>query len=795
MLGRLACVVSMAVLALGCGSSDDANAGGGGSGGAAGDAGSGDAGAGGAGGAAGDAGTDAGGNASFKWRGSVEQVHVWKAPAGTKLELVDAQGDTVQSGTTDELGSLIFRKVQPGDGYVVRAPELSPVETTAPIHVMSVANSLPPSDFYAKQTLVAGENYITTRDGTTLAVYVTLPGPAEDGPYPTVVNYSGYNPAEPGKLLDPSFQSLCGNLPALCDAPNDPSALIAALMGYATVGVNMRGTGCSGGAYDFFEELQLLDGYDAIETVAAQPWVYGHKVGMTGLSYPGISQLFVAETHPPSLAAITPLSVIGNTYTTGMPGGIFNDGFALDWITNVVDKADPYGQGWEKARVDAGDAVCEENQLLHGQKVNVIEKAKSNPYYTDDVAAPLNPTAFVDQIDVPVFLAGSFEDEQTGPYFFTLLDRFASSPLTRFTVYNGVHPDGFAPQVLVEWKAFLDLYVAHQIPKVPDKVRLLGPQLFKQVFGVPISIPPDRFASYPTFDEAKAAFEAEQPLRAIFENGYGDPQNVGAPVGTFDERFDAWPPPATTPTRFYLHADGSLDATAPTEAASASTFELDPDAGERGILPAGVGSDEVWKPDPTYAWSEPPAGKDVVFETAPLADDLVMLGTASVDLWIRSPVDDADLEVNVTEVRPDGQERYVQSGWLRASLRKLATNATDLWPEHTYRKEDEALLVPGDWTAVRIGVPAFDHIFRKGSRIRVLIDTPGDSRAAWKFALKTFPGSVSYDVAHSSAYPSSVVFPVLAGQKATTPMPPCPSLRAMQCRTYAPYANVATANP
>jgi putative CocE/NonD family hydrolase len=90
----------------------------------------------------------------------------------------------------------------------------------------------------------------------------------------------------------------------LCDAPADASALIAALMGYATVGVNMRGTGCSGGAYDFFEPLQLLDGYDVIETVAAQAWVKAGRVGMTGLSYPGITQMFVAKTHPPHLAAI-----------------------------------------------------------------------------------------------------------------------------------------------------------------------------------------------------------------------------------------------------------------------------------------------------------------------------------------------------------------------------------------------------------------------------------------------------------------------------------------------------------
>ena len=33
-------------------------------------------------------------------------------------------------------------------------------------------------------------------------------------------------------------------------------------MGFTVVDVNMRGTGCSGGAFDFFEPLQSLDGYD-----------------------------------------------------------------------------------------------------------------------------------------------------------------------------------------------------------------------------------------------------------------------------------------------------------------------------------------------------------------------------------------------------------------------------------------------------------------------------------------------------------------------------------------------------
>ena len=216
----------------------------------------------------------------------------------------------------DALGSIMFRNLPPGDGYVVRTTSAASREWSRHLTVevgRSRASRRRRSTTRSRSAPASRTS--CTRDGTTLSAYVTLPGPIEKGPYPTVVTYSGYSPSKPGMPIG-NYDYLCDALPVLCNAPNDPAALIAALFGFATVGVNMRGTGCSGGAYDFFETLQLLDGYDVIETVAAQPWVAGHKVGMVGLSYPGISQLFVASTRPPSLAAITPLSVIGSAHTT-----------------------------------------------------------------------------------------------------------------------------------------------------------------------------------------------------------------------------------------------------------------------------------------------------------------------------------------------------------------------------------------------------------------------------------------------------------------------------------------------
>jgi predicted acyl esterase len=91
---------------------------------------------------------------------------------------------------------------------------------------------------------------------------------------------------------------------------------------------------------------------------------------MVGISYPGITRC-VAETQPPHLAAITPLSVIADTYRGVLyPGGILNTGFAVPWAEDRQSDAAPApdgGQGWAKRRVVAGDATCAANQALRLQ--------------------------------------------------------------------------------------------------------------------------------------------------------------------------------------------------------------------------------------------------------------------------------------------------------------------------------------------------------------------------------------------------------------------------------------------
>ena len=214
--------------------------------------------------------------APFTVRPGTTQLEVLDATTleGDQLELV-RDGTVVDTGTVDSQGSLMWRQLRAGS-YTVRTTSPAPAFESAPATVTGFGAAPPDQSFYSSQTLHAGLNFIETRDGTTLSANVVLPNPTffGAGPYPTVMEYSGYDPSNPRETAFPS---------------------VFTTMGYAYVGVNIRGTGCSGGSFLPFEPVQSLDGYDAIEAVAAQSFVKG-KVGMVGISYPGIEQLYVART-------------------------------------------------------------------------------------------------------------------------------------------------------------------------------------------------------------------------------------------------------------------------------------------------------------------------------------------------------------------------------------------------------------------------------------------------------------------------------------------------------------------
>jgi uncharacterized protein len=750
---------------------------------------------------------------AFTAQGSVEQVYVTGLPANAEMSLLKKNGEAVSTQSADSLGGLLFKNVKPASGYRVRL--ISSDELSQPITVHSAASAPWDPGVYNQEIPDNGYTYLTTRDGTQLAIDVHPPSspagepglpsefhfptfpiegvtlPTYTPPYPTLIEYSGYGYANPA-------------------GPENGIAVVANLMGFAVVDVNMRGTGCSGGAFDFFEPLQNLDGYDVIETIAKQPWVLGHKVGMLGISYGGISQLFTAQTQPAGLAAISPLSVIDATATTLYPGGVLNTGFAVAWAEQRQQNAEPaspgHGQAWATTRIEEGDATCAANQSLHGEAANLLQKIKENSLYNPKVADPLDPDTFVNKITVPTFLACQWEDEQTGGHCAALVQHFTGTTKKWFTFTNGAHIDSLDPYTYDRLFDFLELYVAKQAPLVNSAlVKATAPVLYKEAMGLPnediVTLPPDPIQEKPTYESALAAFEEQPEVRVLFDNGagtapIGGTTAAGNPYPAFEQSFSELPVPGTTPRTWYLGPRGTLGEQ-PATAKGVDSYTSNASALPLTDYSGNTGGGGLWgdASEWEWKWEQNPPGSAVSYVSEPLTSDTTAVGQGAVYLWVKSSTSDVDLQATVSEVRPDGNETFVQDGWMRASERALARSSNNMFeqeptllePIPTFRRSRP---MPAGFTKVVVPLYFEGHAYRAGSRIRVTIAAPNGAQPVWSFS-QTEPAGENAEVSieFSPRKRSSLVLPIVPGVSVPTEVPACPSLRNEPCRSYQAFVN------
>lgn len=775
--------------------------------------------------------------------GSAGQVYVLDFSPGHSAKLLNSRGqvvptqnpdgEMVDAQKTDAQGGLLFRDVPPGTNY--RVLDVATGQESGPIIVHSDQAAPWDPSIYNQTIADTGYQYLTTRDGTKLSIYVhpptspagvteTLPsgqtvqvglpngttvpaGPDYAPPYPTLIEYSGYGYSDPA-------------------GPVNGIAALANLMGFAVVDVNMRGTGCSGGAFNFFEPLQSLDGYDVIEAIAHQPWVLDHKVGMLGISYGAISQLFVASTDPPDLEAIAPLSTIDTTATTLYPGGILNTGFAVAWAEQRQQEAEPAGrnggQPWAWQQVENGDSTCQADQALHGEAANLMDEITANSHYNPSFADPLDPITLVNKVNVPVFMACQWEDEQTGGHCADLVQHFTGTKLKWFTFTNGAHIDSLDPYTYNDWYDFLELFVAHDPPIENQAISRAGaPLIYQEAMGVPnndaITLPPDPVQTMPTYAGALAAFEKIPEIRVLFDNGAGTSPTgqttAGNPYPGFQQYFSAAPvsgpdvePGAlvsgTTTETWYLQPgpNGFLGDRAPVTNGIGS-YSSDP-----GSLPLtdysnNTGGGGLWGDASQWQWNwkQNPGGSALSWVSAPLSGTRTVVGSGAVYVWVRSSTSDVDLQATISEVRPDGKETFVQNGWIRASERKLSTGTNNLLkqqstllnPIPTFTSADATPMPRGRFVLVAIPLYYEGHVYRAGSRIRLTISAPNGTQPVWSFS-NTEPAlgtSSRVEIAMSPTMPSSLVLPVISIVSVPTGLPACPSLRNEPCRAYVPFSN------
>jgi len=739
----------------------------------------------------------------FTVRPGVETATVLDGVPGAAYTLYDVDENALVTLIADAEGQAHFAYVPPahatietGEGsvfafsdgnvlvpgeYEIRSDEVDPPERSGWFEVLAV-DSPAPEGLYDSQELTGiefspisdppddptpGFQYLEMRDGVLLSAMVRFPDRRlyGDGPWPTVIEYSGYSPSNP-------------------DSP-DNGTFIANAMGFATVSVNMRGSGCSGGVFDVFNRAQHADGYDIVEIVARQDWVLNNQVGMVGLSYPGISQLYVASTNPPSLAAVVPLSVIADAWEMQWPGGIYNKGFTRQWVEQREADSKVGGTDWVSARIEAGDQVCADNLRLSSQNIDFesfLRSLELRPDHSND----RDLRRLVRDIEAPVFLGGQWQDEQTGGHFANMLDQFDSSADVKFLLSNGRHPDGYAPDAVFRWYEFLEFHVAERVPELNSGIKLFGGGEFGKQFQMEgYRFPDDRFTDLP-YDQALSAYMSEPDVTVLFENGAGRP-NAGAPGATFEADWDVWPPPDAQRITWFADAQGALsESAAPTQVADVWTF--DPQAGDTDFFgPEGYRLlPRLWDID----WTRFEDGHAVSYLTAPMEQDTVLAGPAVAELWIMSPDEsEVHVQVTLTEVRDDGHEFLLQSGWLRLGHRAGEVR-DDLRVDRSYTAQDFQAVPVGEWVRADVAINAFAHPLRAGSQLRMTVSSPGRDHGTWLFEAPAYQGAPSFHLGRGGEHASALHLSVLPGLDVPEQAPPCPSLRGQPCRVYEPLQNL-----
>jgi uncharacterized protein len=535
---------------------------------------------------------------------------------------------------------------------------------------------------------VVEHGYLPLKDGTMLNYTLTVP--SLQGRFPVVVEYGPY--AE-GVTSDPTW--------------NDS--------GYAMLGVNFRGTGCSQGVFNMTRaDIWGADGAQVVDWAARQAWSDGN-IGMLGYSFTGTSQIATAAYAGSALKAIMPGNVFPDLYRDiSYPGGVYN---SLDPAWIIAGRQ--FVVGTAAIEQGATDPTCNANEAQQlapddSQTLDTTLHPFRDSYWTSD------PASLMNRVHIPVLGCVNWQDTTAYPHAFNEL-RYDLNPKTTWVVGgDGSHTD--CPISRARRVRFLDHYLKHLNNGWQNTPHLL---LVHEV--------------------------SSEPGRDNVPEGAG-----------WQSSFATWAAvtKAINPVTLYLGAGGILGLAPPKQAQPADTYNYP-------SLSANTPNQ----------WNYPTVpGSYLTYTTPRLAHDTEFLGSGSANLWVSSTAQDTDVQLTLSEIRPDGQEEFVDSGWLQLSHRKLDPHqSTVLRPFHTDLQADAAPLSPGVPVYVRVEIQPFDHMFRAGSALRLSFDSPGIS-------LIPLPLAAQNSVAHTPGMPSAIVLGDLPGARAPTPLPACAARIYQPCR-------------
>jgi uncharacterized protein len=464
--------------------------------------------------------------------------------------------------------------------------------------------------------------------------------------------------------------------------------------GYQVVIQSLRGTFGSGGSFEFRDERE--DGLATLDWLARQAW-FGDRVGMYGPSYLGFVQWAVAADAPDCLRALViPIATSSRRHSL-YEGGAFHLDFALTLARTIADQEGPTWRTlWRRLRERRDLAPAFAHLPLGGADARAVGRRVG--FYQDWLVHNEPDDPYWQAMDHSHEMASVRAEVQLvagwyDPYLARQLEDFGAlrqagrSP--RLTIGPWAHTDlGVMSAGLRDALAWFDAHLRgdrSRLRPLPVRIFVMGSQRWLDLPG--------------------------------------------------------WPPPAT-PTRYYLQPGEALARTPP-EASAPDRYDFDPADPTPSVGGAVIGRHAGARDNRRLE-----ARKDVLLYTsAPLEQDLELIGPVAVELHVRSSLPHADFFARLCDVAPGGRSTNVCDGLLRLAPGRQTPG-------------------PDGVTLVRMALSPTASRFGRGHRLRLQVSSGAHPR----FARNLGTGApqvtaAAMEVAHQEVFhdpehPSAVVLPV-----------------------------------
>lgn len=538
---------------------------------------------------------------------------------------------------------------------------------------------------------VRSEYHIPMRDGVELftAVYV----PKEPvGPLPFLVMRTPYSCRPYG------------------EGDGDPAFLSEWIQSdrYIAVCQDVRGRWMSDGLYDNMRPHvpgetpidESSDTWDTIEWLLENVPGHNGKVGQLGISYPGFyAAAALPEAHP-ALTASSPQAPIADFWFDDFHHrGAYTLAYFLITPLFGVQKEGPTTEPWfdfpPRYTPDGYRYYMDLGPLSNADTIFGPE----NFFWRQLVEHP-NYDAFWQDRDLLPHLRGIDHAVLTVGGLFDAEDLYG--PFNIYRTIEEQNPEATNMLVMGPW--------SHGQWRSTDVHQMVGDIWF----GDSISIAFMRDVEAPFFRHfLKGAGPAPDFEALVFDTGRKEWR-----------RFDAWPPPAAAPARWYLR-DREVLASAPPASGEAAFTEYVSDPNEP--VPYTDRIRLVFTPraymteDQRFAERRP----DVIeFMTPPLEEDVTLVGEVLAHLEVSTTGTDADWVVKLIDVYPASMPNdSLTPGHIRLSGYQQMVRSEIQRGRFRNSFEVPEPFTPGEVATVAFPLQGVLHTFRKGHRIMVQVQS------------------------------------------------------------------------